>query len=73
MSEEKAKDDKLHKVLANAGLGSRREMENFIAQGRITVNDKVANIGIRVTRQDKIVVDGKPFQFPSLDDHAGNK
>ncbi len=73
MSEEITKDYKLHKVLANAGLGSRREVENWIGQGRITVNDKTAHIGIRVTAQDKIVIDGKSFQFPVLDNNSTNE
>ena len=64
MSEDKSTNDKLQKVLANAGFASRREIEKWIEQGRITVNDKTANIGIRVSEQDKIVIDGKPFQFP---------
>ncbi|MGQ9424656.1 23S rRNA pseudouridine(2605) synthase RluB [Gilvimarinus sp. F26214L] len=48
----------MHKVLARAGLGSRREMEAAIAEGRVRINGKVATIGDRVTREDKIVFDG---------------
>lgn len=51
--------EKLQKVLARAGFGSRREIEDWIAQGRITVNGKVAKVGERVGPEDKIVVDGK--------------
>ena len=40
--------EKLHKVLADRGLGSRREMERWIAAGRVAVNGQVANIGMRV-------------------------
>jgi len=64
MAEASAKGDKLQKVLANAGFGSRREIENWIQQGRITVNGEVAHLGIRVTEQDAIILDGKAFQFP---------
>ncbi len=64
MTKEKLNNDKLQKVLANAGFASRREIEKWIEQGRIMVNDETANIGIRVSEQDKIVIDGKPFQFP---------
>ncbi|MAY02748.1 MAG: 23S rRNA pseudouridine(2605) synthase RluB [Gammaproteobacteria bacterium] len=53
------KDEKLQKVLARAGYGSRREMENWIAQGRVLVNGKTATLGDRVTADDKISVDGK--------------
>ena len=39
---------KLHKVLAQAGLGSRRDMEELITEGRITVNGEPAHIGQRI-------------------------
>jgi len=52
-------DEKLQKVLARAAVGSRREMERWISQGRIKVNDKVATLGDRVTAKDKIKVDNK--------------
>ena len=50
--------DKLQKVLANAGLGSRREMEKWIEQGRASVNGKIATLGDRVEPSDQIRVDG---------------
>lgn len=53
--------DKLHKVLAESGLGSRREMERWIAARRVSVNGKIANIGDRVEEADRILVDGKPL------------
>lgn len=53
--------EKLQKVLANAGLGSRRELEQWITDGRIMVNGKVATLGDRVAPEDRIMVDGKPF------------
>ncbi len=52
-------DEKLQKVLARAGIGSRREMERWIEQGRVKVNDKVATIGDRVSDKDNIKVDNK--------------
>lgn len=52
-------DEKLQKVLARAGIGSRREMERWIEQGRVKVNDQVATIGDRVSDKDKIKVDNK--------------
>jgi 23S rRNA pseudouridine2605 synthase len=54
--------EKLQKVLADAGLGSRREMERWIDAGRITVNDQPAHLGQRVTADDRIAVDGKPLR-----------
>lgn len=52
-------DEKLQKVLARAGIGSRREMERWIEQGRVKVNDQVASIGDRVSEKDNIKVDNK--------------
>ena len=54
------KADRLQKVLAAAGLGSRREIESWIEAGRITVNGSVAKLGDRAGPADKITVDGKP-------------
>lgn len=51
--------EKLQKVLARAGFGSRREIEGWIAEGRIKVNGRVAQIGERVEETDKVLVDGK--------------
>lgn len=51
--------EKLQKVLARAGFGSRREVERWIADGRVKVNGQTALIGARVGPEDKIVVDGK--------------
>ena len=49
---------KLQKLLANAGLGSRRAMEKWIVAGRIRVNGEIAKLGDRVREEDKIHVDG---------------
>ena len=54
---------KLHKVLAQAGIGSRREMEELILDGRITVNDEPAHIGQRISYGDQIRVGGKSIRF----------
>lgn len=54
-----ASDEKLQKVLARAGIGSRREMERAIEAGQVKVNDRIATLGDRVTLQDKIFVNGK--------------
>lgn len=50
--------EKLQKVLARAGLGSRRSLEQWIQDNRVSVNGKVAHIGDRVTAEDVIRVDG---------------
>lgn len=52
-------DEKLQKVLAQVGIGSRREMERWIEAGRVQVNGKLATLGDRVTAEDKIKVDGR--------------
>ncbi len=52
-------DEKLQKVLARAGIGSRREMERAIEAGEVKVNDQIAKLGDRVTLTDKIFVNGK--------------
>ncbi|MFZ8913901.1 MAG: S4 domain-containing protein, partial [Pseudomonadales bacterium] len=51
--------EKLQKVLARAGLGSRRELETWIAEGRVRVNGEQAELGRRVGSRDRIEVDGK--------------
>lgn len=54
---------KLHKVLAQAGMGSRLEMEQMIMEGRITVNNEPAHIGQRIQFGDHVKVNGKPIKF----------
>jgi 23S rRNA pseudouridine2605 synthase len=54
--------ERLQKVLAAAGLGSRREIEGWIAQGRVTVNGRPAKLGDRVQPSDRVGVDGKPVK-----------
>lgn len=51
--------EKLQKVLARMGLGSRREVEGWIAAGRVSVNGAVAQLGCRVDSLDQIKVDGR--------------
>ncbi len=53
---------KLQKVLAQSGVGSRRDIEQMIQDGRIEVNDQVAHIGQRVSFGDRIKVAGKPIK-----------
>ena len=63
---------KLQKVLAQAGLGSRRDMEQWIIAGRVTVNGTTARIGARVGAHDEVKVDGRilqaaaPSQLPQV-------
>ena len=55
-------EERLQKLLAQAGLCSRREAERWIDDGRVTVNGKKASVGDKADpRRDKIFVDGKPI------------
>ena len=54
-------EERLHKVLANAGLGSRRLLEERIEGGEIRVNGQVADIGSSLKVGDRVEVDGKAF------------
>jgi 23S rRNA pseudouridine2605 synthase len=57
-----AQSPKLHKVLAQAGMGSRLEMEKLILQGRISVNGEPAHVGQRIQFGDVIKVNGTPVR-----------
>ena len=54
---------KLHKALADAGYGSRRELEEWIVAGRVNVNGLPAHVGQRVGPEDKIRLNGKLVQL----------
>ena len=53
---------KLQKVLAQSGIGSRRDMEQAIIDGRVTVNGEVAHTGMRISFGDRVALDGKPVR-----------
>jgi 23S rRNA pseudouridine2605 synthase len=55
--------EKIQKVLANAGVGSRRQIEKWIQEGRITMNGRLATIGDRMTYHDTICVDGREIKL----------
>lgn len=55
--------ERLQKVLAQAGIGSRREMETWIEAGRVAVNGAVAKLGMRVSEGDKVQVDGRRIRL----------
>jgi 23S rRNA pseudouridine2605 synthase len=57
------KPERLHKLLANSGIGSRREMEALISAGRIHVNGEPAHLGQTVSPGDRIKVNGKLVQL----------
>ncbi|HMO48694.1 MAG TPA: pseudouridine synthase [Rubrivivax sp.] len=53
---------KLQKVLAQAGIGSRRDIEQLVQEGRITVNGGPAHVGQRISFGDQLRIDGKPIK-----------
>lgn len=57
--EPEGKPERLHKLLAQSGIGSRREMEELIAAGRVTVNGEVAHVGQSAGPGDRIKVNGR--------------
>ncbi len=54
---------KLHKLLAQAGLGSRREMEELIATGQVTINGKAAEVGSRDGPEDVVRMGRRTIQL----------
>ena len=63
MNDKNTDTEKLQKVLARAGLASRRQCETWITEGRIKINGKLAKVGDRVNKTDKISVDN--YALPS--------
>jgi 23S rRNA pseudouridine2605 synthase len=60
--------EKLQKVLARVGLGSRRYMEEVIAAGRVSINGRVAQVGERIEPTDELRIDGRKVQFQIEDE-----
>ncbi|MQW93212.1 pseudouridine synthase [Acinetobacter wanghuae] len=60
--------EKLQKVLARVGLGSRRYMEEVIAAGRVSVNGQVAQVGERIEPTDELRIDGRKVAFQIEDE-----
>ncbi len=54
--------ERIQKVLAAAGLGSRREIEGWISAGRVAINGKPAKLGDRIGQDDRVSLDGKPVK-----------
>lgn len=55
--------EKLQKILARSGVGSRREMETWISAGRVTIDGKIATLGDRVLPTQAVRVDGHPVKL----------
>ncbi len=58
--------ERLQKVIADQGKGSRREIERWIEEGRIQLNGKVAKLGDRYKPGDRLTVDGKSIAVRSI-------
>jgi 23S rRNA pseudouridine2605 synthase len=56
--------ERIQKVLASAGVASRRAIEDWIREGRVTVNGSPATIGQKIGSRDRLAVDGRPLKLP---------
>ena len=63
-------EERLHKVLAQAGLGSRRALEQRIADGLVKVNGEVAQVGMSIGSGDRVELDGRQFVASALTEPA---
>ena len=57
------KPERIQKVMAQAGVGSRRQIESWIKEGRINVDGKPAEIGQLITREQRFTLNGKPLRL----------
>ena len=60
---------RLQKLLASAGVGSRRQIERLIADGQIKVNGKVADLGSKASSDDRILISDKEFDLSAQPNH----
>lgn len=56
---------RLNKFISETGFCSRREADRLIEQGRVTINGNAPEMGMKVTEQDEVLVDGKPLRAKS--------
>ena len=56
-------EERLQKVLARVGIGSRRQIEEWMREGRIEVNGKPAKLGMKISGREQIVVDGRKIHL----------
>ena len=63
--------ERIQKLLAAAGVGSRRGIEEWLRAGRLTVNGSVAKLGDRAGPGDVFLLDGKPLELPNAGAPSG--
>ncbi len=56
-------DARVNKVIGESGFCSRREADQLILDGRVTINDELATLGSRVAEGDRVKIDGEPLYF----------
>ncbi len=59
----KHEDIRINKVIGESGFCSRREADQLILDGRVTINGELATLGSRVAEGDKVKIDGEPLYF----------
>ena len=58
--------ERIHKILSGFGVGSRREIESLIKQGRVFINGNKANLGQKISIKDKVKIDNRIISFPKF-------
>ena len=61
--------ERVQKLLSAAGVGSRREVERWIREGRLQVNGVVPLLGVRLAARDRITLDGRPVRLHAAKSH----
>jgi 23S rRNA pseudouridine2605 synthase len=59
--------DRVQKILSSAGVGSRREVERWIREGRLQINGAVPALGAKLAARDRITLDGRPVRLHRAD------
>jgi 23S rRNA pseudouridine2605 synthase len=63
--EDSSPGERIQKVMSAAGIGSRREIERWIREGRLQINGAVAALGAKLHERDRVMLDGRPVRLHS--------